>query len=161
MVIPFNELEDTSKVWIYQSNRAFTPIEEEEITQLVDNFLTTWTAHDTPIRVGFEIKYHRFVIIAADDNQYVSGCSIDNLMRFVQELQKKYNIDLLDKMNVSYRNSLGEINYLPLTDFKKQVSKKEIGASTIVFNNLVSNIYEYQQFWEVPLTESWHSRFLK
>ncbi len=30
---------------------------------------------------------------------------------------------------------------------------------TIVYNNLVTDISEYNQNWEVPANESWHSRF--
>ena len=62
-------------------------------------------------------------------------------------------------MNVSYRQ--GEhIAYKPLTDFKKMVKDKAVSAQTIVFNNLVNDKSEYEQYWEVPMAESWHNRFL-
>jgi hypothetical protein len=32
MFIPFNELPDTSRVWIYQANRSFTDAELQEIS---------------------------------------------------------------------------------------------------------------------------------
>ena len=37
---------------------------------------------------------------------------------------------------------------------------KAVYKNTIVFNNLVNSIGEYQEFWEVPASESWHSRFV-
>ena len=66
----------------------------------------------------------------------------------------------MDKMNVSYKQ--GEfIAYKPLLDFKKMAKDRAISKGTIVFNNLVNNIAEFKDNWEVPASESWHSRFLK
>lgn len=42
---------------------------------------------------------------------------------------------------------------------KKLAKDKSVSANTIVFNNLVNTIEEWQESWEVPASESWHSRF--
>jgi hypothetical protein len=74
------------------------------------------------------------------------------------QLEKDYDIDLMDKMNVSFKQ--GEyITYKSLIDFKKLAKNKGVSANTIVFNNLVVNKGEYEDHWEVPAIESWHSRF--
>ena len=79
-------------------------------------------------------------------------------MAFIQSLEKEYNIDLLDKMNVTFKN--GEfIAHKTLVDFKKMAKNKSVSPNTIVFNNLVNTVEEWQDFWEVPASESWHSRF--
>ena len=79
-------------------------------------------------------------------------------LEFIQGLEKKYNVDLLDKMNVTFK--LGEhIAHKPLIDFKKMVKDKAVTENTIVFNNLVNNIEEFNESWEVPAIDSWHSRF--
>jgi len=65
----------------------------------------------------------------------------------------------MDKMNVSYKQ--GEfIAHKSLIDFKKMAKQKAVSKKTIVFNNLVTNIAEFKDNWEVPASESWHSRFL-
>lgn len=38
--------------------------------------------------------------------------------------------------------------------------QKAVSKRTIVFNNLVTNIAEFKENWEVPASDSWHSRFL-
>ena len=38
--------------------------------------------------------------------------------------------------------------------------QKAVSKNTIVFNNLVTNIVELNENWEVPASESWHNRFL-
>ncbi len=160
MLVTFESLPETSRIWIYQSNRSFSPEELEEVNTLTAEFIKQWTAHGADLKAGFEIKYSRFIVIGLDQNlNSASGCSIDASVHFIQALEKKYQIDLLDKMNVSFKQ--GEyIAYKPLADFKKMAKAKSVSANTVVFNNLVTNKQEYEDFWEVPASESWHSRFL-
>ena len=99
-------------------------------------------------------------MIALDqEKQSASGCSIDASVQFIQELETSYSVDLMDKMNVSYKQG-DYVAYKTLTDFKKMAKDKAVSKNTIVFNNLVNSIGEYQEFWEVPASESWHSRFV-
>ncbi|MDT7830181.1 ABC transporter ATPase [Pricia sp. S334] len=160
MLTDFSNLPDDARVWIYQANRSFTPHELEEIRNELDAFLKDWTAHGSNLKAGYEIRYKRFIVIALDQSQTsASGCSIDASVRFVQHLEKKYDVQLLDKMNVSYKQ--GEyIAYKPLADFKKMAKQKAVSPKTIVFNHLVTNKEEYQEHWEVPASESWHARFM-
>ena len=160
MLIDFKDLPDSSRIWIYQSNRSFSEVELLDIRAALDQFLSEWTAHGSDLNAGYEIPYNRFIVIALDQSiAGATGCSIDASVRFIQSLEQKYNVDLLDKMNVSYKQ--GEfVAYKTLLDFKKMAKDKAVSMNTIVFNNLVTNKYEYVNHWEVPASESWHSRFL-
>ncbi|WP_430426596.1 ABC transporter ATPase [Maribacter litoralis] len=160
MLVDFTTLPETARVWIYQCNRSFSDAEMIEIRSDLDTFLTSWTAHGNDLNAGYEIKYKRFIVIALDQtSQGATGCSIDASVHFIQELEKKYDVMLLDKMNVSYKQ--GEfIAYKSLLDFKTMAKQKAISKKTIVFNNLVANKGEYLEHWEVPASESWHARFL-
>lgn len=159
MLVPFESLPENGRIWIYQSNRKFSPEEVLQITERLSNFLEGWAAHGTGLQAGFEVRYDRFLIIGIDQEiQAATGCSIDDSVRFIQKLESDFNVDLLDKMNVTFRN--GEfIAHKPLADFKKMAKEKAVSSQTIVFNNLVNTVGEYQDFWEVPAAESWHSRF--
>ena len=160
MLVAFKSLPETSRIWIYQCNRSFSQVELEELKVHLNGFIQDWTAHGSSLQAGYEIKYKRFIIIALDQSQTMaSGCSIDASVRFIQEIEKKYAVELLDKMNVSYKQ--GEfIAYKSLVDFKKMAKQKAVSKSTIVFNNLVTNKGEYMEHWEVPASESWHNRFM-
>lgn len=161
MFIPFHELPDSSRVWIYQANRSFSETELQEISSQLEHFITAWTAHGAHLKASFEIRYKRFIIIALDQElNAATGCSIDASVNFIQKLEKDYGVDLLDKMNVSYKQ--GEyVAYKSLIDFRKMAREKAVSPNTIVFNNLVNNKIEYMNDWEVPASESWHNRFLK
>jgi hypothetical protein len=160
MLVDFKSLPDNSRIWIYQCNRSFSETELEEVKEGLNAFLTQWTAHGSDLKAGFEIKYNRFIIIGLDQAEAsASGCSIDSSVHYIQSLEKKYNVDLLDKMNVSYKQ--GEyIAYKDLKDFKKMAKERAVSKNTVVFNNLVATKQDYIENWEVPASESWHGRFM-
>ncbi len=159
MFVPFENLPEESKIWIYQSSRKFSEEEVAAITTDLSEFLTNWSAHGTLLESSFQIKYNRFIIIAVNQEvQPATGCSIDASVAFIQNLEQKYSVDLLDKMNVAFKQ--GEfVTYKTLLDFKKLAKDKSVSENTIVFNNLVNTVAEFNEGWEIPASESWHSRF--
>ncbi len=160
MLVDFKSLPESSRVWIYQANRSFTDDELNQIRNEMNVFITDWTAHGADLKASYEIRYKRFLILALDQSlNSASGCSIDASVHFIQSLEKKFKVILLDKMNVSYKQ--GEyVAYKSLVDFKKMAKQKAVSPNTVVFNNLVTNIEEYLEHWEVPASESWHSRLM-
>jgi hypothetical protein len=159
MIVDFDIISEESRVWIYQSNRTLSPLEIIEIEDKIKDFLISWTAHGSDLQASFLIKYNRFIVISLNESfNIATGCSIDSSVRFIQDLEKLYDVSLLDKMNVSYRH--GEfIAYKPLIEFKKMIKNRSISKKTIVFNNLINNKSEFLNNWEVPIEESWHNRF--
>ncbi|BCY29081.1 ABC transporter ATPase [Flavobacterium okayamense] len=159
MYVPFENLPKHSRVWIYQSNRKLSDDEVVEINKLTKLFIEDWSAHGQGLEASFIIRYNRFIIIAVNqDVQSATGCSIDASVKFIQDLEQKYSIDLLDKMNVTYKQ--GEfIAHKTLIEFKQMAKQKAVSEHTIVFNNLVNTIEEFEDFWEVPASDSWHNRF--
>lgn len=161
MIVNFNTLPEESRVWVYQANRSFTDIEILEIESKLNDFLEQWTAHGSDLKAGYTVVYKRFIVIGLDQNlNRASGCSIDSSVHFIQQLENDYKVDLLDKMNVSYKQG-DFIAYKSLLDFKKMAKEKAVSKNTVVFNNLVNTIAEFKENWEVPASESWHSRFVQ
>lgn len=160
MLTEFKSLPDDSRIWVYQANRKLSDQEVAEIIEESEDFLTKWTAHGAALEAAVEVKYNRFIVIGLNQaNASASGCSIDASVHFIQSLEEKYNVDFLDKMNVTYYT--GEfIAYKTLEDFRKMAKDKSVSKNTIVFNNLVNTKAEYLENWEVPAKDSWHSRFL-
>ncbi len=159
MYIPFENLPEESKIWIYQCNRKFSEEEIAAIESSLQFFLENWASHGTSLEASYQIKYNRFIIIAVNQEvQVATGCSIDASVQFIQNLEQKYSVDLLDKMNVSFKQ--GEfITHKTLLEFKKLAKDKSVSENTIVFNNLVNSIEEMNESWEVAAIDSWHGRF--
>jgi hypothetical protein len=146
-----------SKVWIYQSNRQFTATEAEEIRQKLDAFTAQWTAHGHQLAAKAEIPYHFFIVLIVDQaNASATGCSIDSSVRLIKEIESTYGVDLFDRFNMAYKIGY-EVHVVTKEDFETLISIKKITSETIVFNNLVQTLEEYERKWEVPLAASWHS----
>ena len=108
---------------------------------------------------SFEIRYKTFIIIAADESNLVSGCSIDLLMKFIQDLEVSFNLQLLDKLQIKYIEN-DKIHTKHISDFKNYCHNLDKNKSLVVFNNLVRNIKELESEWEVDISKSWHKRYL-
>lgn len=161
MLVDFDELPENSKIWIYQSDRKFYPQELDEIKEKVSLFIRQWTQNNEEISASFQIKYDRFIILSVDTSSIsLTTESIDASVGFFIQLQNEYKVELLDKLNVCFKQ--GEfVQYKELKAFQKLVKSKSISAKTIVFNNLINTKEELDDSWEIPITESWHNRFIK
>jgi hypothetical protein len=161
MLVDFNSLPDNSKIWIYQSNRKFYPQELDAIENKIETFLNQWTNNNESIQASYEIKYDRFILFAVDTtNNALSLNAIDQSVSFIIELQGIYSVELLDKLNVCFKQ--GEhVQYKDLKTFQKLAKSKSVSSKTIVFNNLINTKEELDNNWEIPITESWHNRFIK
>lgn len=160
MFTEYTTLPDSARVWVYQADRTLTIEEVEYISAKAIMFIDSWTRHGDDLKGSFTLKYNQFLVLAIDESfNNASGCSIDASVRFVKELEQELKIDLMNKMNISFKD--GEnINTVKLPDFQEFAKAKKITSSTIVFNNMVATKADFDKKWEVPATESWHSRFL-
>ncbi len=160
MLVSFDKLPLNSRVWVYSSNRKFIQKEIISIRKDLENFLSNWTSHNQNLETGFELRYDRFIIIAVNQEiNNASGCSIDNCVRFIKKLENKYEVDLLDKMNVIYKQDK-HLYHKKLNEFIIMYKNNSVSLNTVVFNNLVNTISEYKFKWEIPVKESWHKRFM-
>ena len=159
MFVNFENLANSSKVWVYQSNREFTSNEIEEIGKKIKVFIGSWKRHGDDLKASYQIKYNQFIILAVDEEYNgVSGCSIDASANLFKQIESLYNVDLFNKFNVAFKD--GEIiNVVSLPDFQKYVEQQKINSKTTVFNNLVKTKKELDTNWEVAADESWHSRY--
>lgn len=156
------ELPDNSRLWIYQSNRLLSDTEVEEIQSEIDQFVNSWEAHGTRLNAAGSVINSCFIVLAVDESgQVATGCSIDKSVALVKSLQEKFNIDLMDRLNISYVNEAGEIVFAKMAEFQQLVKAGQVNGETIVFNNMVQNLGEFATSWKVPAAQSWHSNLLK
>lgn len=160
MFTHYKNLPNNSRVWIYQSDREFTDKEIEFISAKAEEFINQWTRHGDDLKGSFTIKYNQFLVLAVDESfNNVSGCSIDSSVRFVQALQSELQLDLMDKMNISFKDN-ETINIVKLPIFQRFAKAQKITPSTIVFNNMITTKEDFENNWEVTANKSWHKRFL-
>lgn len=160
MLVDFNTLSEAAKVWIYPCSRKFYPQEIEGVKEQLKTFIEGWKTEDENFKASFELRHNRFIIFSAEENSILSNIDVDDQVGFILQLQQQYEVELLDRMNVCFKQ--GEYTqYKDLKDFKKLIKNKAVTEKTIVFDNLIETKHELDNYWEVPISESWYHRFLK
>ena len=160
MLVNFDSLEGSSKIWIYQSNREFSEKEVAEISHSLENFIGSWKRHGDDLKASYQIKYNQFIVLAVDEiYNEVSGCSIDASVNLMKQFEQKFAVDLTNKLNISFKDN-HNINVVSMADFQNYAKQQKITSNTVVFNNMVTNKADFEQNWEVTADKSWHKRFL-
>lgn len=151
-----SSFEDHTRVWVFQSSKVLTDVDQLEISSILDDFLVKWAAHGADLYAGFEIRFDRFIVIAVDEHRApATGCSIDLMMKVVQQIDKHYKLDLLNRMKVVYRHG-EEIMEANVNKFTQLLANGELNENTtIVFNNVVQNKGDLDAQWEIPVKNSW------
>jgi len=160
MFIDFELLSDNSRVWVYQADRTLTEQEVEQIAKKLVPFVSNWKRHGDALKASFKIVYNQFVVLAVDeDYNDVSGCSIDASVHLMREIEKELNIDMFDKMKVTFKDGTN-INTITLQEFKAYAKQQKINANTVVFNNMINSKADLMNAWEIEAGKSWHAKFL-
>ena len=156
-----SDLPKHARVWIYQADRVLSNAEQEEISVFLNRFVTDWAAHGQALAAGFAIEKDRFIVLAVDENQAAaSGCSIDSSVAAIKEIGSKFGIDFFNRQLVAYLEN-DEILVRQLHDFWALRKAGVINDETVVFNNLVKNIDEFNTSWILPFGKSWHAEMFR
>jgi hypothetical protein len=150
-----------SRVWIYLSSREFTPAEINELHDLVSDFCFKWTAHGNDLHAKGEVLFSRFIMLMVDENLAgASGCSIDKSIHFIQTLEKKYNIQLFNRMLAAIKVG-EEVKVVNASQIKEQLITGILNENTSVFNTLIETKEELDHQFIIPLKESWMAKYLQ
>jgi hypothetical protein len=159
MYVPFNELEDSARVWIYQAARKFSDIEKKAISDILSTFTHGWVAHGNPLKTSFDIFHDQFIVLATDEDfEKASGCSIDGAVRTITEIEKKYSLGLFDRTKVAFLKDA--IFTVSQTDLLKGLEQGIWGPETQTFNNVLSTKGDLAKGWIVPANQTWLKRYL-
>jgi hypothetical protein len=146
---------DNSKVWIYQSSRAFTEVEILQIENELQNFVATWNSHGAKVNGYGHVFFNQFIVLMADETAAsVSGCSTDSSVHIIKKIEKDFSVDLFNRQNLAlYRKE--KIELLPLSQLNYAIENEFITADTLYFNNTVVTKKAFENNWIIPLSKSW------
>lgn len=157
MFVPYASLPTHARVWIYQADRALTNTEQDIISQVLKAFTEQWAVHGQPMDTSFEIRYNRFILLAANDQ--ASGCSIDSSVRVIKEIGEQIGVDFFNRQQVCFKSG-EEIFSLPLAGLKESLANERWNARVYVFNNLVDTKAAVEENWLQQAGNSWLKRYL-
>jgi len=146
---------DKSRTWIYQSNRSFTHAEENEIKEFLAEFIVGWNTHGNEVSGFGQLFYNRFIVLMADETKFgVSGCSTDSSVRMIKQIEKKFDVQLLDRLMPALIID-NEVRVMNVPAVKKAFEENSISKNTLYFNNMVLNKKEFCEEWLLTLEEGW------
>ena len=166
MFVPFENMPDQARLWIYQASRNLSEVEEKAIFQLGQVFLSRWSTHGKPLNASLKIYYHRFIIVAVDEQHNpASGCSIDSSVAFIKEMEQKFNtpgqpLSLFDRTLVAFKQG-DSTHTLSMNEAKKQIIEGGIPEDALTFNNLVYTKAQLETAWIIPVKKSWLGKYLQ
>jgi hypothetical protein len=160
-IVKFEDLPDSSRVWVFGSDRPLDARKSAILLEEVDRFLAGWKAHGAPLTVGRSWKHDRFLTVAVDQSTAgASGCSIDGLFRALKALEPKLGASLVTSGVVFFRGADGGIMCSPRDRFAELGSEGKVSASTEVFDPTVTSLREWRARFELKAGESWHAGLL-
>ncbi|MEM9389073.1 MAG: hypothetical protein AAGA02_01290 [Bacteroidota bacterium] len=161
MYIPFNDMPAEARIWIYQSGRQITDIEQLQMGEVAESFIRQWAAHNQPLKGSYTFIYNYFLVVSVDESyNQASGCSIDASVHFVKALEQQFGIDYFDRTKVAFLKG-EEVILESIKDLKTKIAEGAVTDQTITFNNLVKNKGELQTEWKIPAAGSWLKRYFQ
>ena len=149
-----------SRVWIYQAERKLTDDEVEKVKAFLGPFVAEWKAHGAKLAARFDVLHQLFVVLQVDEtNQPATGCSIDESVHAMKELEKRLGIGFFNRQRVAYIAD-GKVENCSMIEFKKLAQSGAVDGQTQVFNNTLSTVEEFEGGWLTTAGESWHKMML-
>jgi hypothetical protein len=159
MYVAFDQLGPQARVWIYQASRPFTADEVIKLLPRIAQFAEQWTSHGRALLASAEILHHQFLVIGLDEGRGgASGCSIDASVRFVQEIERLLDLELLEKTQLAFMRS-GEVWLLDRRELKAAVASGELSPETLYFDNTLATKQEIMRSWPVPAGNTWLAKY--
>lgn len=150
----------SSKIWVYTISSTLTEEVALYIEKELNGFCATWTAHNKELRAFFKLIENRILIIGVDEHlNQASGCSIDKSIHFLEDLEKKYSIEIFNRMLFTYIDETEKLITLNRSEFEKAISENKIKPETAVVNTLVNSLNEWNTNSIVSFEKSWMKNF--
>src|SRR5438477_13011356 len=125
--ISFDTLPDSSRLWIFAADRALSDAEAEMLIREMQAFCNSWLAHGEQVTGSAKMMYDQFLLVAADEYTFPSGCSTDEMFRRVRMLGETYGVEFFGMPKVQYREN-GSIRSLGRNEF--DAAAKNISGDT-------------------------------
>src|SRR5436190_11130450 len=161
-VVEIENLPDSSRTWVFGSDRTLDAAQTKALFAEVDPFLHQWKAHGNELTVARDWSYGRFLTVAVDQSTAgASGCSIDGLFRALKSLQPKLGASLVNSGLIFYCDENGAVQSVDRDRFTALGAEGKVGAQTRVFDPTVTSLGEWRARFVLDLKDSWHARLIK
>lgn len=159
MLVKFEDLPETARVWIYQSDRLMPDEQINFLEEAAVEFCSQWAAHGTPLHSSFKVLHEKFLVLAVDEGaNNASGCSIDSSVRFIKTIEQQLGLNFFDRTQVAFLIN-DQVFTTDMREIKNEIGNGKIDEETLTFNLQAQNLGEFNSNWLVPVGNSWMKRY--
>lgn len=149
------------KVWIFVIQNELNSEDLYKIKEECKTFIEQWTSHEQELDAEFELYKNRLLIFKNNEGfNPIGGCATDKLFHFIQKLESKYNVSLLNRQLVVYENNNEGLQVCSINDLERYLQEGILNENTIIYNTSIMHSSEYDQFAQT-LKDSWLSQILQ
>ena len=160
-IVPFESLPDSSRIWVFGSDKPVTGAAAQRLLGEVDRFLDGWRAHGAPLRSSRLWRDDRFLVVGVDQTDAnASGCSIDGLFRSLQALEREIGARFVGGGRVFYRDHSGVAQCAERSELEALVASGAVGPNTVVFDTSITDLGEWRAKFEQPARKTWVGELL-
>lgn len=159
MYIPFQQLSDEARIWVYQASRPLVHEQRAAMLQKTQSFLEQWASHGNPLQCSADILYNQFLILAVEESfQGATGCAVDASIQFIRSLEQEFQLDLLDRTHIAFRQDEHNV-VVPLGQLTAKIQQGIISADMLTFDNTITKKEALAEQWLVRAKDSWLGKY--
>lgn len=143
----FTQFPDSSRVWLYQSDRELSSEEINKLEKDLQTFAEEWAAHGNKMWAAAKVLNPYFSVIVVNDALVPpSGCSVDASVKFIKELGQEMKVNFFDRMKVTLQEGeeLKQIHFSELDEHQE----------ALIFDPMISKLNELREEWPRPIEKS-------
>ena len=142
------QLPDTSRVWLYVSDRPFDATESNYIQDALSDFTQNkWATHGTKLMASGSVLMNQLVVLAVDEEvMNASGCSIDSSVRLMKQIGTELKVDFFNRLFVliSKESEIKRVHFQELQQY----------SDWKLLNPMVSSLEEVRNRFLIDVKES-------
>jgi hypothetical protein len=149
---------ENAKLWFYWIPRPLTDEEMAYFQASKQSFLSQWNTHGRAnVADAWLIENRCIVVIAGNEFEGVSGCSIDKSVAWIRSLSASWQVDLLDRNWVMFLSQSGQWEMSKLSQFWALRKALVVDDHTQLIDSTITQFSEMEQLVK-PFAQSWHAQ---
>tara|TARA_B100000497_G_C7567039_1_gene341830 strand:- start:351 stop:824 length:474 start_codon:yes stop_codon:yes gene_type:complete len=155
----FQDLHPQSKIWLYISPVSIDSVTKKNISSLFKDFIDDWKSHGQPVNGQLKFIKDNLLVVGADYfPDGMCGRAVDAQVRFINQINEGFNLDLLNRTNIAFvqQDSVVVYNYNKLGAL---IKKGSVNKSTVYCNTFSTKNSDeiYIPFGESPFSTTFFS----
>lgn len=155
----FSNFNEKSRVWLFLSDKSLSENKAGQLLSRAKIFMNKWESHGHPVNSDVIILMNHLLVLTADESDdFTGGCSIDGMMREVQQWEMDLDIKITNRLIIGcVKNERMEV--FPINEVKSRIEKGLLKQNDYIIDLSVHNIHELKNQLLIPATNSFLKKY--